>query len=84
MKGNEAVLNDLLGKLYTVKANDKIPDKGEYPLALVQAAQNQKQINTGLAKLLKLKIGVKVMLSHTEFAQDSICEEYVKNKFSDE
>ena len=42
MKGNEAVLNDLLGKPYTVKANDKIPDKGEYPLALVQAAQNQK------------------------------------------
>ena len=42
MKGNEAVLSDLLGKLYTVKANDKIPDKGEYHLALVQAAQNQK------------------------------------------
>lgn len=69
-------------------------------MTLVQAAQNQKQINTGLAKLLKLKIGVKVMLtvniytqyrlthgqtgniSYTEFAQDSICEEYVK--FSDE
>ena len=33
-------------------------------MALVQAAQNQKQTNTGdLAKFLKLKIGAKVMLT---------------------
>ena len=35
----------------------------KYPLALIQAPQNQKQTNTGgLVKLLKLKIGAKVML----------------------
>ena len=56
MKRNEAVLSDLPGELYTIEANDKIPDNCKYPLALIQAAQNQKQTNAGgLAKLLKLK-----------------------------
>ena len=33
-------------------------------MALIEAAQNQKQANTGdLAKLFKLKIGAKVMLT---------------------
>ena len=33
-------------------------------MALIEAAQNQKQTNTrGLAKLLKLKVGAKVMLT---------------------
>ena len=50
-------------ELYIIEANDKIPDNCKYPLALIQTAQNQKQTNTGrLAKLLKLKIGAKVML----------------------
>ena len=64
MKRNQAVLNDLPGELYTIKANEKIPDNIKYPLVLIQAVQNQKQTNRGgLAKLLKLKISVKVMLT---------------------
>ena len=43
MKRHEAVLNELPGELYTIEANDKIPDNCKYPLALMQAAQNQKQ-----------------------------------------
>ena len=63
-KRNEAVLNNLPGELHTIKANDKIPDTCKYPLTLIQATQNQKQTNAGgLAKLLKLKIGAKVMLT---------------------
>ena len=39
----------------------KISDNFKYPLALVQAAQNQKQTNTvGSAKFLKLKVSAKV------------------------
>ena len=58
------LLNYLPSDLYTTDANDKIPDNYKYPLALIQAAQNQKQTNTGgYAKLLKLKIGAKVMLT---------------------
>ena len=41
MKQNEAVLNDLTGELYRIKANDKIPDSCKYPLATTQAGQNQ-------------------------------------------
>ena len=60
MKRNKAVLNELPGELYIIEVNDKIQDNCKYPLALIQAAQNQKQTNTrGLAKLLKLKIGAK-------------------------
>ena len=47
MKRNEAVLNDLPGELYTIEANDKVADNCKYPLATIQAAQNQMQINTG-------------------------------------
>ena len=64
MKRNEAVLNKLPGEIYTIEANDKITDNRKYTLALKQVAQNQKQTNTGgLAMLLKLKIGAKVMLA---------------------
>ena len=63
MKRNEAVLNNLPDELYTIKANDKIPVNCKYSLALIKAAQNQKQTNTGgLENLLKLKIGAKVIL----------------------
>ena len=42
-------------------------------MALIQAAQNQKQRNTGsLAKLLKLKIGAKVMLTVNIYIQDRL------------
>ena len=52
MKRNLAVLN-LPGGLHTVEGNDKIPDNCKYPLATIQAAENQKQTNAGsLAKLL--------------------------------
>ena len=47
MKKNEDVLNYLSGELYTTEANDKIPNNCKYPLALIQAVQNQKQTNTG-------------------------------------
>ena len=64
MKRNEAVLNELPGELYITEANDKIPDNCKYPLPLIEGAKNQKQTNTGgLAKLLKLKIGAKVILT---------------------
>ena len=64
MKRNNTVLNDLPGQLYIIEANDKIPDNCKYLMALIQAAQNLKQTNTGdLAKLLKLKIDAKVMLT---------------------
>ena len=43
MKQNTAVLNDLHGNLYTIEADYKIPDNYKYPLATIQAAQNQKQ-----------------------------------------
>ena len=57
MKRNEAVLDNLPGDLYTIEADDKIPDNCKYPLALVETDQNQKPTNTGgLAKLVKLKM----------------------------
>ena len=60
MNRNEAVLNDLPGDLYTIETNVKILDNYKYSAALIQAAQNRKQANTGgLAQLLKLKIGAK-------------------------
>ena len=63
-KKNEVFLNDLLGQLYTIQANDKVQDNCKYSLALILAAQNQKQTNTrSLANLLKLKIGAKVTLT---------------------
>ena len=43
MERNEAVLNHLPGELYTVEADDKVPDNCKYPLAMTEAAQNQKQ-----------------------------------------
>ena len=41
MKRNNAVLNDLPGELYTIDVDNKIQDNCKYPLATVQAAQNQ-------------------------------------------
>ena len=64
MKRNEAVLDDLLGELNKTEAFNKIPDICKYPLTTIQAVQNQKQTSTeGLAKLLKFKIGAKIMLT---------------------
>ena len=74
MKRDEVVLNELPGEPYTIEANDKIPDNCKYPLALIQAAQNQRQRKTrGLAKLLKLKIGAKVMLGSKSFKIGARC-----------
>ena len=70
---NEAALNNLPGELYTIEADNKIPDNCKYPLAKILAAQNLKQTNTGgLAKLLKLKIGAKVMLTVNVDIQDRL------------
>ena len=46
MKMSKAVLNDLVGELYAIKANDKIPGNFKYPVVLIHAAQNQKHANT--------------------------------------
>ena len=73
MKRNGAVLNDLLGGFYIIEADDKIPDNCKYPLAAIQAFQNQKQTNTGgLTKFLKLKCGAKVMLTVNLNIQDRL------------
>ena len=73
MKRNDAVLNDLPHKLYKIDAHGKIPDNCKYPLATIQATHNQKQTNTGgLAKLLMLKIGDKVMLTINLDIQDRL------------
>ena len=64
LKRNKAVLNELPGELYIIKAKDKIPDNCKYPVVLIQAAQNQNQTNTrGLTKFRKLKTCPKVMLT---------------------
>ena len=42
IKRNEALLNALPGELYTIEADDKIPNNCIY-LVTTQAAQNQKQ-----------------------------------------
>ena len=41
MERNDTVLNDLLDKLYTIETDGNIPDNCKYPLATIQAAQNQ-------------------------------------------
>ena len=73
MKRNDVVLKDLPGEFYAKEAGDKIPDNFKYPLATVQAAQDQKQTNTGgLANLLNLKIGAEVMLTVNLDIQDRL------------
>ena len=42
IKSNEVALNYLPDELYSIETNDKIQDICKYPLALIQAAQNQK------------------------------------------
>ena len=37
----------LPGELYTVKANDNVPDNCKYPLPAIQAAQSKKETNIG-------------------------------------
>ena len=71
MKRDDDALNDLPGKLYTIEADDKVPDNCKYPLATIEAAQNQKLTNKGgLAKFFKLKINVKVTLTVNLDIQD--------------
>ena len=73
MKRNNAALNGLPGELCTIETDEKIPGNCKYTLATSQAAQNQKQTNTGgLAKFLKLKIGAKVMLTVNLDIQDRL------------
>ena len=70
---NIAVLNNLPGEVYSIEAYDKVPNDCSYPLHLIQAAQNQKQSNTGgLAKILQVKIGAKVMLTVNIDIQDKL------------
>ena len=60
---NETALSNLPDELiYTIEADDAIPDNYKYLLTMILAAENQEQANTGLAKFRKLKAGTKVML----------------------
>ena len=76
MKRNKAVLNDLPVELYTTEANNKILDNYKYPVALIQAAQNQTKKNKrltnkgDLTKLVKLIIDATVSsyYRHTELS----------------
>ena len=73
MKINEGVLNDLPGELYTIDVDDKISDYCKYLVATIQAAENQKQMNTvGLVKLCKLKAAEKVNLTVDIDIQDRL------------
>ena len=75
MERYEAVIHDLPGELYTVETDDC-----KYPLTMVEAVQNQKQTNTGgLEKLLKLKIGAKVMLTVNVDIQDRLINDQTGN-----
>ena len=57
----QTVLNNLTGKVYSIEANNIIPNDFKCPFSLIQAAQNQKQIKTGgLAKPFQLETGTKV------------------------
>ena len=47
IKVNEAVLNDLRGGFCIIETNNKISENCKYLLALIQAAQNQKETDTG-------------------------------------
>ena len=63
----------LIFYLLSLTPDDKIPDNFKYLLATILTAQNQNQTNTGgLAKLLKLKIGAKVMLTVNVDIQDRL------------
>ena len=80
VKRNESVLNDLPEELHIIEANNKTPDNNKYPLVTVQATQNQKQKNTGgLAKLLKIKIGAKVMLTVNVMINDFLIDDQTGN-----
>ena len=66
-------LNELPAELYTIDTNDKIEYNCKYPLALIQAVQNQNQTNTGgLVKFLKLKVRNIVMLTINTDIQDRL------------
>ena len=62
MKINYVVLNDLPGELYTIETDERCTYNRKYPLATMQ----------GLAKLLKMKIGAKVMLTANLNKQDRL------------
>lgn len=42
LRGNEAILNNLSGELYTIALDDKISDNHQYPVGLDWATHNQK------------------------------------------
>ena len=65
MKNNDLVLNDLLGEVYTIEADEKFQIiVNTYWQQLKLHRFKNEQTNTGcLAKLLKLKVGVKVILT---------------------
>ena len=64
--GNQTVLSNLPGEFYSMESNE-IQNDCKYRFFMIQAAQNQKQTNTGgLGKLLLLKIDAKAVLSSVQ------------------
>ena len=65
MKNNDLVWNDLLGEVYTIEADEKFQIiVNTYWQQLKLHRFKNKQANIGcLAKLLKLKVGVRVILT---------------------
>ena len=73
MGRNDTVLNDLPGELYTIEAHSKITDNCKHPLTTIKAVRNHKHTNTGgLAKLRKVKIGAKGMVTVNLEIQDGL------------
>ena len=60
----QTVWNNLNLGVFSIEANNKIPNDFKYPFSVLQAAQNKKQISTvGLAMLFQLKTGAKVLIT---------------------
>ena len=75
MKRDKAVVNDLTVEIYTIKANCKIQIIINTHWQIIQAAQNQKQINAGgLTKLFELKtlLAEQIMLAVNIDKQDGL------------
>ena len=61
---NRTFLENLPGQLHQIESIDDIPCNCTYPQEVIAAAQNRKQTDTGgLAKVLELKVGARIMLT---------------------
>ena len=83
MERNEAVLNDFPIVLYTIQTNEKIPDNYKYNGYSIDNNSNSLESKVykhrGLPKLLKLKIGEKVMLAVNIDIRDRLINDQTGN-----